>query len=168
MRAYPHPALLAFLIAFGGLVPAFAQENVAPAPTDPQEVTEMDAVARWQADPTTIFDAREVDLDAFRWVARPLVVFGDAPQMPDVIDQLEKIRDDMAELVRRDVVVVVDTQPEPMSEVRRKLRPRGFQLTLLGKDGGVKLRKPFPWHVREIGRSIDKMPMRQREIHGGG
>lgn len=37
-------------------------------------------------------------------------------------------------------------------------------LTLMGKDGNVKLRKPFPWHVREITRSIDKMPMRQREI----
>jgi hypothetical protein len=37
-------------------------------------------------------------------------------------------------------------------------------LTLIGKDGGVKLRKPFPWDVREITRSVDKMPMRQREI----
>jgi hypothetical protein len=35
---------------------------------------------------------------------------------------------------------------------------------LVGKDGGNKLRKPFPWDVREISRSIDKMPMRQREI----
>jgi hypothetical protein len=41
-------------------------------------------------------------------------------------------------------------------------------LTLIGKDGEVKLRKPFPWDVREISRSIDKMPMRQREIRERG
>jgi len=35
---------------------------------------------------------------------------------------------------------------------------------LIGKDGGVKLRKPFPWSVRELSRSIDKMPMRQQEL----
>ena len=37
-------------------------------------------------------------------------------------------------------------------------------MVLIGKDGGVKLRKPSPWSTREISRSIDKMPMRQREI----
>ena len=35
---------------------------------------------------------------------------------------------------------------------------------LIGKDGTVYLRKPFPWSVREISRSIDKMPLRQQEI----
>ena len=37
-------------------------------------------------------------------------------------------------------------------------------LALIDKDGGVKLRKPFPWDVREITRSIDKMPLRQQEL----
>ena len=40
----------------------------------------------------------------------------------------------------------------------------GTAKRVVGKDGNVALRKPFPWHVREITRSIDKMPMRQREI----
>jgi hypothetical protein len=44
------------------------------------------------------------------------------------------------------------------------MRPRGFMLTLVGKDGAIKIRKPFPQDVREITASIDKMPMRQREI----
>jgi len=48
--------------------------------------------------------------------------------------------------------------------VRRELRPRGFMLALVGKDGQIKLRKPAPWDVRELSRSIDKMPMRQQEI----
>jgi hypothetical protein len=32
------------------------------------------------------------------------------------------------------------------------------------KDGTIYLRKPSPWDVREIGRTIDKLPMRQDEI----
>jgi hypothetical protein len=37
-------------------------------------------------------------------------------------------------------------------------------MALLGKDGGVRLRKPLPWDTRELSRVIDKMPMRQQEI----
>jgi len=37
-------------------------------------------------------------------------------------------------------------------------------LVLVDKDGNIELRKPFPWNVREITRSIDKMSIRQREI----
>jgi hypothetical protein len=64
----------------------------------------------------------------------------------------------------RDVVVLTDTDPAARSPLRQKLRPRGFMLVLVGKDGGVKLRKPLPWTVREITRTIDKMPIRQREV----
>ena len=51
-----------------------------------------------------------------------------------------------------------------MSELRKELRPRGFGLVLLGKDGQVKLRKPSPWDVREITHAIDKWPIRLKEI----
>ncbi len=128
----------------------------------------MRDVSRWRADPTTIFEASEVDLDDFRWIARPLVIFGEAEQEPAFREQMDLIRARQEELVRRDVVVVADADPAAGSEIRRRLRPRGFQLTLIGKDGNVELRKPFPWDVREITRSIDKMPMRQQEIREGG
>ena len=64
----------------------------------------------------------------------------------------------------RDVVVLTDTDPSARSPIRSQLRPRGFQMVFVDKDGVVKLRKPSPWSVREIGRSIDKTPLRQREI----
>ena len=67
-------------------------------------------------------------------------------------------------LQERDVVVLTDTDPDAHGPLRTKLRPRGFQLVLIGKDGGVKLRKPRPWTVRELSRTIDKMPLRQQEI----
>ena len=69
----------------------------------------------------------------------------------------------LAELEDRDVVVLFDTDPEAESDLRTKLHPRGFQVVLIGKDGQVKLRKPFPWDVREISRIIDNMPLRQQE-----
>ena len=67
-------------------------------------------------------------------------------------------------LLDRDVIVLTDTDPAAQSPIRQKLRPRGFMMVLIGKDGGVKLRKPLPWTVREISRSIDKMPMRLQEV----
>lgn len=105
-----------------------------------------------------------VDLSEFRWKKRPVVVFADSENDPAYIEQLELLRAREDELRERDVIVLTDTDPAARNAIRLKLRPRGFMLTLIGKDGGVKLRKPFPWDVREITRSIDKMPMRQREI----
>ena len=118
----------------------------------------------WEADPAVIFDAAEVDLAAFQWVARPVVVFADTPADPAFTRQMELLTARLEELVERDVVLITDTNRDERSEIRTKLRPRGFMLTLIGKDGGVKLRKPFPWDVRELTRQIDKMPLRRQEI----
>lgn len=129
---------------------------------------DLTPVELWQADPTTIFDAAEVDIADFQWIARPIVVFADTPANPAYEEQLTLLADRMNELVERDVVLITDANPDAASDLRTELRPRGFMLTLIGKDGQVKLRKPFPWDVRELSRSIDKMPMRQREIRDGG
>ncbi|MCH2095045.1 MAG: DUF4174 domain-containing protein [Rhodobacteraceae bacterium] len=111
-----------------------------------------------------VLDAAEAQLADFLWTARPLVVFADSPEDPRYIQQLQNIENDVDALSERDVVVLVDTDPTTLSPLREALRPRGFMLVLIGKDGGVKLRKPAPWTVRELGRVIDKMPMRQQEI----
>ncbi|TDL81312.1 DUF4174 domain-containing protein [Palleronia sediminis] len=162
------PALC--ILSATALVPVFAQEAAPVLAVDTTaaeaagDETALTPLARWQADATTIFEAAEVSLDAFKWVARPVVIFADAPQDPAFIEQVALLRDRIDELALRDVVVITDTDPEGRSAIRQRLRPRGFMLALLGKDGEVKLRKPFPWDVRELTRSIDKMPMRQREI----
>ncbi|MFV2051951.1 DUF4174 domain-containing protein [Aliiroseovarius sp. YM-037] len=109
-------------------------------------------------------DASEVTLSDLQWIARPVVVFADTPADPRFQQQLGLLTDRPEELAERDVVVIVDTDPSAMSELRTELRPRGFMLVLIGKDGNVYLRKPFPWDVRELTRSIDKMPLRQQEI----
>ncbi|MGH1367589.1 MAG: DUF4174 domain-containing protein [Maritimibacter sp.] len=116
-------------------------------------------------EPLVILEASsDTTLSAFHWVARPLVVFADSPFDPNFVQQMELIEAEAARLAERDVVVIVDTDPSLETLVREELRPRGFDLVLIGKDGQKYLRKPFPWDVREISRSIDKMPLRQQEM----
>ncbi|MEM9577705.1 MAG: DUF4174 domain-containing protein [Pseudomonadota bacterium] len=113
---------------------------------------------------TLFFSMNEVDLTQFKWKKRPVVVFAESDLDPAFVEQMELLRARTDELASRDVVVITDTEPQPLSDLRRKLRPRGFMLVLLNKEGTVNVRKPFPWDVREISRSIDKMPIRKREI----
>lgn len=118
-----------------------------------------------ETDPLLVVrQATDTDLSEFKWKKRPVIVFADTVEDPAYIEQMEYLTQRAEDLNERDVVVIVDTDPDVRSAIRLKMRPRGFMLTLVGKDGKVKLRKPFPWHVREITRSIDKMPMRLREI----
>lgn len=106
----------------------------------------------------------EVMLEQYRWTSRIAVVFADSPFDPSFAEQMEMFEGQEDELVERDLVVLVDTDPRTSSAIRRELRPRGFALVLIGKDSGVKLRKPFPWSVREITHAIDKWPIRQQEL----
>lgn len=129
-----------------------------------QEAEEPSARDQWEADRSQVFDAADVDLNEFVWIARPVIVFADSPNDPRFLQQLELLADRPDVLAERDVLVVVDTDPVTMSDIRTRLRPRGFMLVIMGKDGEVELRKPAPWDVREISRSIDKMPLRQQEI----
>jgi hypothetical protein len=126
-----------------------------------------DKVAEWQADRTLILDAADVSLADFQWIARPVVVFADTPADPRFQQQMTYLRSRPTDLAARDVVVIVDTDPAARSAVRTQLRPRGFMLALLSKDGSVFQRKPAPWDVREISRAIDKLPQRQQEIRDG-
>ncbi|MGB7262488.1 MAG: DUF4174 domain-containing protein [Albidovulum sp.] len=108
--------------------------------------------------------AETVTLADLMWLKRPLVVFADSPNDPAYQAQLKYLAEDPGELIKRDVVILTDTDPSTLSDIRRKLRPRGFSLVLLDKDGAVKLRKPLPWRVREITHAIDKFPLRRQEI----
>ena len=96
------------------------------------------------------------------------MVLADSPDDPRFLEQLRLLEERLPDLKERDVVVITDTDPSQQTDLRQALRPRGFMLVLIGKDGGIKLRKPSPWSVREISRVIDKMPMRRQEIRSGG
>lgn len=135
--------------------------------------TSLFAAPGWAADESTeteipfISDASEVDLSEFVWKKRPIIVFADSADDPKFIEQIAFLEERADVLKSRDVIVLTDTSPSNLSDVRKKLRPRGFMLVIMSKEGAVQLRKPFPWDVREISRTIDKLPIRQREIREG-
>lgn len=139
---------LPLAVVFSALLPAFLLAADADSePTDP-----------------LFQSADSVDLKEFVWKKRPLVVFADSENDPAFVEQIELLHAQEEELRARDVIVLTDTDPAALSSVRKTLRPRGFMLAIISKEGRVQLRKPFPWDVREITRSIDKLPIRQREI----
>ena len=129
-----------------------------------QEVENPTAIEAWEADRSIAFDATAINIDALVWVARPVVVFADSPNDPRFRQQIDLLSQRPDDLAERDVIILTDTDPAAMSDLRTQLRPRGFMLVLMGKDVEVELRKPAPWDIREITRSIDKMPLRQQEI----
>ncbi len=108
---------------------------------------------------------KDTDLSSYRWTHRPIVVFANSPEDVNYTRQIKMLESGLNQLLVRDVVVLTDTNPSEVSPLRELLRPRGFALLLIGKDGQVKLRKPFPWSVRELSRAIDKMPMRRQELN---
>lgn len=119
---------------------ATAQEGFAPVPAD------------------------SVALEDFLYSKRPVVVFADTPNDPAFVRQLELIARGAADLAERDVIVVTDTDPKAKTAWRENLRPRGFSLVLMDKDGKVIIRKPLPWEAREITHAIDKTPLRRQEM----
>jgi len=125
---------------------------------------DLTVIEQWDADRTVVYEGADVTLAELQWIARPLVVFADTPNDPRFVRQMDLLLSRMDDLAERDVIVLTDTDPEAMSDLRTRLRPRGFMLTLLAKDGTVAFRKPQPWDVREISRSIDKMPLREQEV----
>lgn len=145
-----HRTLLLALLSLAPLA-AFAQDTSEPA-------------AEAVIDPLAPRSAEGLTLDDFLWVARPIIIFADTPADPRVAEQLELLAERPAALLERDVVVIVDTDPDARSAIRLALRPRGFSIVVLTKDGTIGLRRPALRDVREIVRAIDNFQLRQEEL----
>ncbi len=130
-------------------------------------LTPLPATAQDATDPLTPRDADGLTLTEFQWLARPVVVFADTPADPRFIEQMELLTQRPDALLERDVVIIVDTDPSARSEIRTALRPRGFSIVVLSKDGTVGMRRPAVRDVREIVRAIDNFQLRQEELRRG-
>jgi hypothetical protein len=105
-----------------------------------------------------------ITLSDFFGTKRVIIIFSNNSEDPNFTAQLNLLQRRKNNLNERDVVILTDTSPISKSNIRLKLRPQGFVFILIGKDGKIALRKSRPWSVREISRSIDKMPLRKQEI----
>lgn len=120
--------------------------------------------AQAQDAPFAPVPADQVVMADLLFLKRAVVVFADSANDPNFVRQMELLTRDTVELTERDVIVITDTTPQPKSDIRAKLRPSGFSLVILDKDGSVALRKPLPWDTREITHAIDKFPSRRIEV----
>ena len=103
-------------------------------------------------------------LDEYRWTNRPVLLFAPSEQDEAYRLQMETLAADKSGLVERDIVVLSDVGALGRSQLREVLQIDGFEIILIGKDGGVKLRSKTPISVEELHSLIDAMPMRRREM----
>lgn len=108
--------------------------------------------------PTTVGD-----LDSYRWKNRLVLLFAPSADDPAYVEQSASLHAATYGLVERDIVVLRDTEPQGDGALRRKLSVEGFEVLLVGKDGGMKLRKQTPIDAEELFTFVDSMPMRRRE-----
>ncbi|WP_323036180.1 DUF4174 domain-containing protein [Pararhodobacter sp.] len=152
--------LIALIVGAVAMVSATAQEVANPAAgTAPVETVVETPVAGLQ-----ILDAAQIDPADFLWEYRIVAVLADSPNDPAFQRQMRDIAERPGELFERDVVVIIDSDRNSDSPLRRMLRPRGFMLAIIGKDGQIKQRRPAPRSVREIASAIDHFPLRRQEI----
>nr|WP_314687844.1 DUF4174 domain-containing protein [uncultured Pantoea sp.] len=100
-------------------------------------------------------------LDGYRWQQRPVVIFAPSAQDADYVRQLTLLQQHQQALRERDMVVLSDTRPADNGVLRKELNPAGFEIVLVGKDGGMKLRQTRPVSAEALLSLVDSMPMRQ-------
>jgi hypothetical protein len=120
-----------------------------------------------------------LDLDAYRWRNRLLLVFTPSPQHPTCRKQ-HSFLGQSGGLLQRDLLVatiygqgqsVIGNSliaPADVEALRARfaVAPDTFAAVLIGKDGGEKHRFDQPVAAQELFSLIDAMPMRQREMGG--
>ena len=120
----------------------------------------------------------DLDLDSLRWKNRVLVLF--SPSESDPLFQLQKqgLASSAQAVLDRELMILEIVEQgqgragnQPLSEkavqdIRKRLgvETGPFQVLLIGKDGGVKLRSREPVSTKDLFGLIDSMPMRQQEM----
>lgn len=120
----------------------------------------------------------DLDLDSLRWKNRVLVIL--SPTEPDLSFQLQKqeLASSSEGVLERDLMILeilehgesrVGNQilsGKSVQDIRKRLgvHTGPFQVLLIGKDGGVKLRSSEPVSTKDLFGLIDSMPMRRQEM----
>jgi hypothetical protein len=140
------PTRLASVVAFA-LTAAFSY----------QAVSEMRQLFR------TLLLAQET-LDQYRWTNRPVLLFAPSERDEAYLLQMKILDADKSGLAERDILVLSDISALGKGKLRETLQIDGFEIILIGKDGGVKFRSKTPISVEELFSLIDAMPMRRQEM----
>ena len=119
-----------------------------------------------------------VDLTAYQWKNRLLILFAPSEDAPIYQSFKELLQRRTQEILDRDLLIfhVLETGEGGLAHLplnkgqvlflrkRFSILPGQLIVILIGKDGEVKLRGELPLGLSEIFSVIDAMPMRQREM----
>lgn len=160
---------LILTLVFALVLPLATHAQTAPETAMAQGAVASDATApevAAEAEPEglLVLDAREIDVRDFIWSRRIIVIMADTPDDPVFNRQVEALRAAEADMLLRDVVIVIDAHPNDRSPLRQVLRPRGFMSAIIDKDGEVKARRPAFRTAREWIAVIDRFPTRRQEM----
>lgn len=116
-------------------------------------------------------------LKDFKWENRIIVVFAGDPVSDDFSTQVAALESSLPELSERKLLLLKvnghritdqydNSYNATLHEELRKLKNsgEGFEIVLIGLDGGVKLRKTEVVKQSKIFGLIDTMPMRRAEM----
>ena len=120
----------------------------------------------------------DLDLDALRWKKRVLVLFSPSESDASFQSQKKSLASSAEEVLDRNLMILEIVEQgqsragnqllseKSVQEIRKRfgLQTGTFQVLLIGKDGGVKLRSSEPVSMKDLFGLIDSMPMRQQEM----
>lgn len=120
---------------------------------------------------------QEIDMQAFEWEKRVLLVISDDSLNEKYLEQLKEFQYHKSGLNERKLVIIeVLKNKYRIDEVGQSWKfsnslykkysntESGFQIILIGLDGGVKVRKYDVLQAENLFSKIDGMPIRRSEL----
>lgn len=118
------------------------------------------------------------DLSDYRWINRVLVIITDSPESNVYIEQIKELGKDLKGLKERKLLVLsatknaykegIDMNADWKDSItlyqKFEKSNTGFDVILIGLDGGVKARRQQLLKLDDLFTLIDGMPMRRAEI----
>jgi hypothetical protein len=118
------------------------------------------------------------DLSQYTWKNRLLLLFAPDRSHPYFESLQQALMERRADAMVRDLVVFeilasgtsrvdgadIDSNTSRSLQERFQISPSDFSVILIGKDGGIKLKRGEQTNLEDIFGLIDSMPMRQEEI----
>lgn len=99
-------------------------------------------------------------LDDFKWKNRLVILFGN--DSSKALESQKRILQKHEKGVKERDILIFEANDAIKNQL--KVSPDFQGLVLIGKDGGIKLKKPFEVPINELFELIDGMPMRKSEI----
>lgn len=123
-------------------------------------------------------DESSFSLADLQWKHRLLLVFAESEKDPGFIRQSAECQRTVAGMEERDLLWVPLIAGKPSKAAGRAINPADqerlrrelgvnsteFAVLLIGRDGGIKLRKGEPVDAASLFALIDSMPMRREEM----